>query len=168
MNKKQLIFEPAMVNLMTKCEAALTYADQGWRVFPCEPGRDRPHPAIALFGQPTVDERIIRKWFARYPDANIGIATGGISKLWVVEIFYGSKEEKHAVIEKVSGIFPVIAKAIQPNSNVELYVRPPAGGTMGWHVSLACGIVVGDGGRVIAPPSKLGGCGYVAFGRGGQ
>jgi hypothetical protein len=55
--------------------AALWYAKLGFRVFPLKPGtkepliKDWPNKA-------TWDEAQIREWWGKWPDANIGIATG--------------------------------------------------------------------------------------------
>ena len=55
--------------------AALEYAALGLRVFPCLP-RDK-RPAVAHgFKEATTDADQIRAWWTRWPDANIGIATG--------------------------------------------------------------------------------------------
>jgi Bifunctional DNA primase/polymerase, N-terminal len=54
--------------------AALRYAS-AWPVFPCKP--DGKEPATAHgFKDATTDPDRIRAWWRRWPDANIGIATG--------------------------------------------------------------------------------------------
>lgn len=54
---------------------ALTYAKQGWRVFPCRPGMKEPATRHG-FHDATTDPDQIRAWWARWPDANLAIATG--------------------------------------------------------------------------------------------
>ncbi len=83
--------------------AALRYAKRGWHVFPvwgrvgdvCDCG-DRncknqgKHPiadcAPSGFKSATTDEKTIKRWWRKYPKAGIGIATGKVSNLLVVDI----------------------------------------------------------------------------------
>lgn len=71
-------------------DAALAYAARGWRVFPlhtirdgaCTCGRETcrtpaKHPRTKHgLKEATTDESQIRSWWTRWPDANLGIATG--------------------------------------------------------------------------------------------
>lgn len=79
--------------------AALQYALNGWRVVPlhtpvngvcsCEdPDCDHigKHPRIKSWqSRATADERIIRRWWRDWPNANVGIATGPGSGMLVVD-----------------------------------------------------------------------------------
>lgn len=85
---------------------ALAAATRGWAVFPVTPGaKTRAIPAAHPSGDPargtcrgacgrlghgvhdaTTDPAIIRAWWAHCPAANVGIATGPISKLLVVDL----------------------------------------------------------------------------------
>lgn len=61
--------------------AAIRYARSGWPVFPCRPdGTPPPGWKAPLtehgFCDATTDLGIIRAWWDRWPDANVGIATG--------------------------------------------------------------------------------------------
>jgi putative DNA primase/helicase len=68
--------------------AALAYAKRGWPVFPCR-GKQ---PAIGKkkggqgYKDATTDPDRIREWWRRFPNANIGIATGSPSGFWVLDI----------------------------------------------------------------------------------
>ncbi|MEM9902289.1 MAG: bifunctional DNA primase/polymerase, partial [Pseudomonadota bacterium] len=53
--------------------AALEYAKRGWAVFPCQPGEKRPLGGHG-FRDATTDPDTIRFWWARTPNANIGLA----------------------------------------------------------------------------------------------
>jgi hypothetical protein len=55
--------------------AALRYAAAGWPVFPCRPGSKKPLTRRG-FTDATTDPAVIRAWWARWPDANVAIATG--------------------------------------------------------------------------------------------
>lgn len=57
-------------------DAALAYARRGWHVFPCKKNK-RPHLKALPDGKgghhfATTDENIIRGWWQRWPNANIG------------------------------------------------------------------------------------------------
>lgn len=54
-------------------DAALRYADLGWPVFPCRP--DKKPLTEHGFLQATTDHDQIVKWWRRWPDAQIGVAT---------------------------------------------------------------------------------------------
>jgi len=63
---------------MTPLDAALRYAARSWPVFPCrstEPGRKRPLTGRG-FHDASVDPETIRRWWATWPDALIGVPTG--------------------------------------------------------------------------------------------
>lgn len=55
--------------------AALEYAGRGWATFPCLPGRKEPAVTHG-FKDATIDPEIIRRWWRRWPTANVAIATG--------------------------------------------------------------------------------------------
>jgi Bifunctional DNA primase/polymerase, N-terminal/Primase C terminal 1 (PriCT-1) len=81
-------------------EDALKYAARGWRVFPihsptaegcsCEkPSCEHVGKHSRIMDWPnaaTTDPAIIRDWWARWPDANIGIATGPESGIFVLDV----------------------------------------------------------------------------------
>lgn len=54
---------------------ALWYAARGWPVFPCLPGAKEPATGHGVLDA-TTDPAVITAWWRRWPDANIGIATG--------------------------------------------------------------------------------------------
>jgi hypothetical protein len=56
-------------------DAAHRYADAGWPVFPCQPGGKVPATRHGHLDATTSHAKIDR-WWARTPDANVGIATG--------------------------------------------------------------------------------------------
>lgn len=65
-------------------EKALEYVRRGWAVFPLVPKGKRPLTATG-FKEASKDEAQIRAWWGKWPDANIGIATGAISNLVVLD-----------------------------------------------------------------------------------
>lgn len=79
-------------------DAALRYADDGWQVFPlygitngrCDCGTkcDSPgkHPRVAWTQEATTDQERIERWWTEWPNANIGVATGKRSGIYVIDI----------------------------------------------------------------------------------
>ena len=67
--------------------AALQYAKvQGWRVFPVDPV-DGKRPKIGRWqDKATTNAEQIRAWWQAWPNANIGIATGERSGIWVLDV----------------------------------------------------------------------------------
>ena len=74
----------------TMLAAALAYAARGWPVFPLKP-RDKV-PAIPKteggsgFYDATTDPAVIRRWWERWPDANVGLATGAAAGFVVLDV----------------------------------------------------------------------------------
>ena len=66
-------------------ECALQYAGRGWRVFPCRPKTKLPLTTHG-FKEATVKPSLIERWWERWPDANVGVATGSMSGLLVVDV----------------------------------------------------------------------------------
>jgi len=71
--------------MSTHIDAALSYADQGIAVFPLQPRSKTPATAHG-FKDATRDPGQITRWWARMPDANIGIATGAVSGIVVIDV----------------------------------------------------------------------------------
>jgi len=87
--------------MSTLLESAMDLADRGFAIFPCHTmvGKDAcscgkesckskaKHPRVTDWqGQATSEEDQIREWWTQWPDANIAIATGEISDLWVLDL----------------------------------------------------------------------------------
>src|SRR5581483_3110516 len=133
-------------NTNTKLEQALWYRTKlNWSVIPI--GKDK-RPLIAWKKYqnvlPSIEE--INNWFKKFPEANVGIVTGKVSNLVVVDIDprHGGNNEHFKLIKTITS--------------------KTGGG--GWHyyfqyeigvnnsTGIALGIDVrGEGGYVIAPPS---------------
>lgn len=69
---------------MTPLELALSYAAQGWPVFPCDPATKRPLTAHG-FKDATVNPTPIKMWWRRWPSAMVGVPTGPLSGFWVLD-----------------------------------------------------------------------------------
>lgn len=68
-----------------QAEIALACADRCWHVFPVGPNG----PLVKwLYGvsPATADQEQLRKWWRRWPDARVGIATGALSDLVAIDL----------------------------------------------------------------------------------
>ena len=64
---------------------ALRYAERGLAVFPCMPGQKRPATESG-FKDAVLDPQQISEWWQDSPRASIGLATGEVSRLFVLDI----------------------------------------------------------------------------------
>lgn len=69
----------------TLLTAALSYVERGWLTFPLKPGSKRPLPQSNGFLDATLDPAKIERWWQERPNANIGIATGRESGIYVID-----------------------------------------------------------------------------------
>jgi len=132
-------------------QAALRYAELGYPVFPCAPGRKEPLTANGFLDATTSEEQIEQWWMLR-PNANIAIATAG---LLVVDVDAGSNwlaEDHDRRMELASGALSVTA-----NDGRHYVFRQPDGrgwrntsGALAEHVDTRA-----DGGYILVPPSIL-------------
>ena len=72
-------------------DAALSYAAMRWKVFPLQPGTKIPYSGTRGVKDATDDEDTIRSWWTVHPDANIALACGEPSNVWVVDVDVGHK-----------------------------------------------------------------------------
>lgn len=135
-------------------DAALQYAARGWSVIPVEPGGKRPIvPWLELQRRRAAREEI-EAWFAQRPEANVGIVTGAISGLVVLDVDAargGSQSVENWALRY--GPLPPTVEALSGGGGRHLYFQHPGEATAN-RVGLAEGIDLrGDGGCVVAPPS---------------
>jgi len=57
-------------------QAALCYAQKGWHVIPLTENSKFLPKIKEWQHEATIDANIIREWWSKWPNANIGIATG--------------------------------------------------------------------------------------------
>ena len=135
-------------------EAAKHYLALGWSVLPLRRRAKRPliRWEHLQHKRPSAEE--ISEWFRRWPDANIGIVTGEISNLIVLDI-----DPKHGgdsmlgQLEQKFGMLPDTVEAVTGGEGRHLYFAHPFGLARN-RTGLAQGIDLrGDGGYIVAPPS---------------
>ena len=71
---------------MSPLEAALGYLRRGWSAIPIEPRGKRPLVAWLEFQDRAATPAEVEEWFARWPEANVGIVTGHVSGLVVLDV----------------------------------------------------------------------------------
>ena len=151
---------PTCIELIsTPAVMAVSYSEHGWAVFPlhtavdgvCDcrkkcssPGK---HPrTMAGFKDASTDYEKVSEWWSIWPQANIGIATGAVSGIVVVDV-----DPRNGGLETASGIFlPKTAQVLTQGGGFHLYYKYPGPRKL----KLGAGIdYKGDGGYVVAPPS---------------
>ena len=130
---------------------AISYARYGFAVFPCKPCGKEPITKHG-FKDASRDEAKIRNWWARAPNANIGIATGARSGLIVVDI---DSLEGAKLLLKLTERFGALTsthRAVTHKGGHFYFKLPPNCGAV--PSSKGGGLDIrADSGYVIAPPS---------------
>ncbi len=154
---------------------AETYAARGWRVLPlywfdetlgrCACGREGctspvKHPIGQLVPHGLTDATseitVLRRWWAMYPKANIGIATGADSGLVVLDIDprHGGNEAARDLVKR-HGNFTKTLQSRTGSGGLHLIYRHPGIVVRNSAGALGAGLDVrGDGGYIVAPPSN--------------
>lgn len=133
---------------------ALRLAALGLAVFPCRPRSKEPLTKHG-FKDATQDAAVISSWWSRWPDANIGVATGLVSGIVVVDVDpRNGGSEALTRVEQQRGALPPTWRAFTGGGGEHRWFRHP-GATLECSANrIGPGIdVKGDGGYVIAPPS---------------
>lgn len=126
--------------------AALWYAEQGISAFPCRPGEKAPATRNGV-KDATTDRAVITEWWTRTPDANIGLATGGLFDVLDIDDWTHVNRDIEDIIQEGFGFVAT------PRGGAHIYL--PASGD-GNATNLVDGVDFrGIGGYVLAPPSVL-------------
>jgi len=140
---------------------ALADAKRGWAILPLEPGKKTPHGALVPHGllDATTDTVAIKRWWKLTPDAGIGIRTGAVSGLVVLDIDprHGG-DESLLELEGQHGTLPETVTALTGGGGQHAFFLHP-GPTVLIRNSVRLGGLAGldvraDGGYVVAPPSR--------------
>ena len=129
-------------------KAALSYARQGWSVIPLEPRGKNPLVKWKSFQTERADENQIKKWWTDWPDANIGVVTGAISGMFVLDV---DGEEGQKSIEGRDLRATVTSRT---GRGSHYYFKIPEGRKIENKVGILKGVDIrGEGGYVVVPPS---------------
>jgi hypothetical protein len=135
-------------------QAAAKYLARGWSVLPLRPRDKRPLIDWESLQQARASAADVAHWFQRWPSANVGIVTGEISNLIVLDV-----DPKHggdasqARLEQRFEPLPATIESVTGGGGRHFYFAHP-GGFVRNRAGLAQGIDLrGDGGYIVAPPS---------------
>jgi hypothetical protein len=163
--------------------AALRLAAKGLAVFPLRPktkepyGDDKYYRTKGGYKCATRDQSLIEFWWARHPDNNIGVATGSVSAIFVLDVDGNEGRETLATLEEQHGQLPTTVEVVTPGKinkktgvhsgpGLHLYFRYPLGldirnaqdrddlPGIDWR---------GNGGYVAVPPSEHPDGGFYAW-----
>ncbi len=151
---------------------ALDYASDGWHVLPLHSlagpelctcrdastcGSPAKHP-ITRNGltEATTDPVIIKSWWEKWPEANIGIRTGLISGIVVLDVdsYHGGDEGLATLVAEYGELPPTMEAETGGGGRHLVFSHPGEGYDIRNKAGLAPGVDVrGDGGYIVAPPS---------------
>lgn len=149
-------------------EAAMTYASHGWAVFPLHTptetgcscsqptcGNAGKHPRTARgFKEATTSATTIRLWWTKWPEANIGIATGAAAGFVVLDVDPKNRGDESLVgLCEQHGDLPSTIASITGSGGQHLLFADP-GELRNSSNKVGPGLDVrADGGYIVAPPS---------------
>jgi hypothetical protein len=140
-------------------EYALSYANQGYAVFPLRPNGKDPLTEHG-FKDASRDPTVIQGWWDRWPEANVGIATGRISGIVVLDV-----DRKHGVDGVVSAgelDMPPTLVIKTPSGGYHLFFKAPPGAIVPRRIGVKPGLdILGEGGYVVAAGSYVNGSAYI-------
>lgn len=149
-------------------DEALKYTQKGWKVFPLHSSRNgvcscgnancrsvAKHPRISDWQKNCTNKPSeIEDWWKKWPKANIGLATGGASGFFVLDVDprHGGKESLQALVKK-NGNFPKTLASHTGGGGYHIFFKNPEA-VLKNKVNICPGLDIrGDGGYIVAPPS---------------
>lgn len=151
-----------MSSATASLEAALRYAELGYRVLPLKPNGKTPACEHG-HKDATTDPETIRSWWEAHPERGVAVATGGKSGLTVVDLDtaegHGSEKDGEASLAewcKENDVeLPETVACRTPSGGLHLYFSAP-GRNLRNRTSVLPGVDVrGEGGYVVAPSTAL-------------
>lgn len=139
-------------------EGAARFADAGVPIFPCKAAEKRPLTQHG-FHDATSDVEQISRWWARWPEANIGMPTGSRSGLEVVDIDVHGRVRGFGPFElaRREGLvdrWQVLVKTASGGMHA-YYPADPDRPQLSWQAARSGIDFRGEGGYVIVPPSRV-------------
>ncbi|EGD42804.1 bifunctional DNA primase/polymerase [Nocardioides sp. NPDC057772] len=138
-------------------DAAVALATTRIPVFPCVPGGKEPL-TLRGFKDASISIRQVQRWWQRHPDANIGIPTGAASGLAAVDVDVHGDRTGFAAFDRAgrAGLVDRWSWLVRtPSGGLHAYFRPIDPEMRSWSLPGQHLDFRGDGGYVIAPPSRI-------------
>ncbi len=139
--------------LSNMIDVALSYHSMGFSIFPLWKGtKNKPIVSWKKYMTQRATEDEVRNWWTKYPDANIAIATGNISNLFILDT------EKDFDLSSIDIPTDVIT-AKTGSGGRHFYFRIPHNSTILTHIEIwgsdpkSKADIKGEKGYVVAPPS---------------
>jgi len=128
-------------------DAALDYAQRGWSVIPLKPRDKRPLVAWEAYQTQRASVEQVREWWDQYPGANVGLVTGAISGIVVLDV--DGPDGEASLAGKDIPVTPSVATG----KGRHIYLAHPGGTIKNFARKLPGLDLRGDGGYVVAPLS---------------
>ena len=155
MGPGQLFFEVAGLSLP---DAAARFARAGVPVFPCAPDAKNPLTKRG-FLDASADPRQVASWWRRWPKANIGLPTGAVSGVEVVDVDRKAGGDGYGafIAARDAGLVgDPLALVRTPSGGMHVYYpADPDKPHSSWQAPRAHVDFRADGGYVIVPPSVI-------------
>lgn len=130
---------------------ALLYRKQGFSIIPLKKDK-KPYFPWTEYQTRVATEKEIRDWFEEYPDANIGIITGEVSGIVVIDV-----DASHGGMNTIQGLqMPDTPVVLTGGGGLHFYCKHPGDKKISnfqAREDLPGVDLRGDGGYVVAPPS---------------
>jgi len=139
-------------------DMALKYAEQKIKIFPLTPGTKIPLKNTKGSKEATTDKTMIKDWWTKTPNANIGLVT---SNFFVLDIDTHSDENNGfkslETIVNTFGELPQTFSVTTGNDGLHLYFKKPLDVALSQRIGLAKGIDLKahPNNYVVAPPSQI-------------
>lgn len=93
------------INSMSLADAAATYAELGYKVFPLQPGTKLPFKGFMWSDLATSDVNVVRSWWQQYPHYNIALVCGEASGVDALDLDTKKGQDGVASFKSVVGDF---------------------------------------------------------------
>ena len=133
--------------------AALEYLALGYSVIPIEQGGKKPLVKWAQYQNRRASEEEVRQWYTKDPDAGVAIVSGPISGIVVVDV--DGKKGMDSLKSLGLDDAKLRTPTVKTGKGFHMYFKHP-----GHRVNNSAGKIMpgidirGDGGYVVAPPSR--------------
>lgn len=134
----------------SRLSAALAYLKDGFSILPVEPNGKKPLIQWEPLQTKLPTTEMLNLWWQQWPNANVGVITGELSYLSVVDI---DGERGKASIREYGLTFPLTRTVKTPRGWHLWYLFVP---TLHTGAGFVPGLDIrGQGGYVVAPPSSI-------------